>query len=194
MKEALGLIETKGLAAAIHIADTMLKVAAVELFGIEEARGNGWMTVKVTGNVGAVKAAVDSGTAAAKESQVFVSAKVIPRAAEGLGDLFLEDNDEKKTQDAVVKETKAKTTKKEASKPKPKATKKETVKSKPKPAKKEASKPKPKAAKKETSKAKPKKATKKSSEIKAKVAKKESGKPKTKDSKKTNSKTTTTKK
>ncbi|GAB2498997.1 hypothetical protein GCM10008929_19530 [Alkalibacterium psychrotolerans] len=89
MNDALGLIEVKGLSSAVNVADTMLKVASVELLGIEKANGFGWMTIKVSGNVGAVKASVDSGTAKAKESDAFVSSIVIPRPAEGIKDPFL---------------------------------------------------------------------------------------------------------
>ena len=107
MNDALGLIEVKGLAAAINVADTMAKVASVELLGIEKARGSGWMTVKVSGNVGAVNAAIDAGTAKANESQVFVAAKVIPRPAQGLSNEFLKSDETKKKQPTSEKKEKA---------------------------------------------------------------------------------------
>lgn len=88
MNDAIGLIEVRGLASAVNVADIMLKVASVELLGIEKANGSGWMTIKVCGNVGAVKASVDSGTAKAKESDAFVSSIVIPRPAEGIKEPF----------------------------------------------------------------------------------------------------------
>lgn len=51
MKEALGLLEVAGLAAAIKAADVMVKAANVTILNVEKARGGGWMTVKVTGDV-----------------------------------------------------------------------------------------------------------------------------------------------
>ena len=63
-KEALGMIETKGLVGAIEAADAMVKSANVTLVGYEKI-GSGLVTVMVRGDVGAVKAAVESGSAAA---------------------------------------------------------------------------------------------------------------------------------
>ena len=60
MGDALGLIETKGLVACIAAADAMCKSANVELIGYENI-GSGLVTVMVKGDVGAVKASVDSG-------------------------------------------------------------------------------------------------------------------------------------
>lgn len=59
-KQALGMIETKGLVPAIEAADAMVKAAEVELVGMEKI-GSGLVTVMVRGDVGAVQAAVDSG-------------------------------------------------------------------------------------------------------------------------------------
>ncbi|MCR1898394.1 BMC domain-containing protein [Irregularibacter muris] len=75
---ALGLIETKGLVGAIEAADAMTKSANVELVGYEKI-GSGLVTVMVRGDVGAVKAAVDAGTAAAQVVGEVVSTHVIPR-------------------------------------------------------------------------------------------------------------------
>lgn len=75
---ALGLIETKGLTAAINAADAMLKAATVTLLR-RDSIGGGYVTVIVQGEVGAVKAAVDAGTEAAKRSGELVSVLVIPR-------------------------------------------------------------------------------------------------------------------
>lgn len=88
MKQAIGLVEVKGLASAVEVSDTMVKVANVELLGVEKARGFGWMTVKVAGDVGAVKAAVDAGKAKAVQHNVFLSALVIPRPANNLENFF----------------------------------------------------------------------------------------------------------
>ena len=78
MKEALGLIETRGLVGAIEAADAMVKAANVKLVG-QERIGGGLVTVIVKGDVGAVKAAVDSGAAAAKRVGELISVHVIPR-------------------------------------------------------------------------------------------------------------------
>jgi len=75
---ALGLIETKGLVAAIEAADAMVKAANVKLIGKEKI-GGGFVTVMVRGDVGAVKAATDAGAAAAKKVGEIVSVHVIPR-------------------------------------------------------------------------------------------------------------------
>lgn len=76
---ALGLIETAGLAPALEAADAMTKAANVELVGYELARGGGLVTVKIRGDVGAVKAAVGAGNAAASKVGKVVSVHVIPR-------------------------------------------------------------------------------------------------------------------
>ncbi|MBL3592580.1 MAG: BMC domain-containing protein [Synergistaceae bacterium] len=76
--EALGLIETRGLVGSIEAADAMVKAANVRLVGYEKI-GSGYVTVMVRGDVGAVKAAVDAGAAAAKRVGEIVSVHVIPR-------------------------------------------------------------------------------------------------------------------
>ncbi|MBE5976437.1 BMC domain-containing protein [Lacrimispora xylanisolvens] len=81
--EALGLIEVIGLLAAIEAADTGLKSANVSLVGIENATG-AYFTVKFTGDVGAVKAAVTSARVNAEKVGTVVSAHVIPRLSAGL--------------------------------------------------------------------------------------------------------------
>lgn len=78
MNNALGMIETKGLVGAIEAADAMTKSANVELVGYEKI-GSGLVTVMVRGDVGAVKAAVEAGTAAANAVGEVVSTHVIPR-------------------------------------------------------------------------------------------------------------------
>lgn len=77
-KEALGMIETKGLVGAIEAADAMVKSANVYLVGYEKI-GSGLVTVIVRGDVGAVKAATDAGAAAAGKIGQVVSVHVIPR-------------------------------------------------------------------------------------------------------------------
>ncbi len=78
MKEALGMVETKGLVGAIEAADAMVKAANVTLLG-KETIGSGLVTVMVRGDVGAVKAAVEAGASAAKRVGELVSVHVIPR-------------------------------------------------------------------------------------------------------------------
>ncbi|MCD7955947.1 MAG: BMC domain-containing protein [Lachnospiraceae bacterium] len=80
-KEALGMIETRGLTAAIEAADAMTKSAEVTLIGTEKI-GSGLVTVMVRGDVGAVKAAVESGQTAASRLGELVAAHVIPRPHE----------------------------------------------------------------------------------------------------------------
>ena len=75
---ALGMIETKGLVGAIESADAMVKAANVSLIG-KVLVGGGLVTVMVRGDVGAVKAAVDAGAAAAKRIGELISVHVIPR-------------------------------------------------------------------------------------------------------------------
>lgn len=78
MGDALGLIETQGLVACIEAADAMCKAANVELIGYENV-GSGLVTAMVKGDVGAVKAAVDSGIESAQRVGTVVTSLVIPR-------------------------------------------------------------------------------------------------------------------
>jgi ethanolamine utilization protein EutM len=80
-KEALGMIETRGLIGAVEAADAMVKSARVTLIG-KERIGGGFVTVMVRGDVGAVKAAVEAGSIAAKKVGELVSVHVIPRPDE----------------------------------------------------------------------------------------------------------------
>ena len=76
--DALGMIETKGLVGSIEAADAMVKAANVYLIGKEHV-GGGLVTVMVRGDVGAVKAATDTGAAAAQRVGELISVHVIPR-------------------------------------------------------------------------------------------------------------------
>ena len=76
--EALGMVETRGLVAAIEAADAMVKAANVVLVGSEKI-GSGLVSVMVRGDVGAVKAAVDAGAAAAGSLGEVIATHVIPR-------------------------------------------------------------------------------------------------------------------
>jgi ethanolamine utilization protein EutM len=75
---ALGLIETRGLVAAIAPPDSMVKAANVTIVGKEQV-GGGLVAVLVRGDVGAVKAATDAGAAAASKVGELLSVHVIPR-------------------------------------------------------------------------------------------------------------------
>lgn len=88
MKQSLGLIEVRGLAASVYIADVMIKTANVKLLSLEKTNGIGWIVIKITGNVGAVNAAINSGKQASIEKNEFVTCKVIPRPADLTEDLF----------------------------------------------------------------------------------------------------------
>ena len=75
---ALGLVETKGLVGAVEAADAMVKAANVVVEGYRTMR-NGQVSVLVRGDVGAVQAAVDAGSAAAARVGELYVARVIPR-------------------------------------------------------------------------------------------------------------------
>ena len=77
MKEALGMVETKGLIGAIEAADAMVKAANVRLIGKEQI-GSGLITVMVRGDTGAVKAAVEAGASAAKVVGELYGLHIIP--------------------------------------------------------------------------------------------------------------------
>ena len=78
IQEALGMVETRGLVAAIEAADAMVKAANVVLIGTEKI-GSGLVSVMVRGDVGAVKSAVEAGGNAAARLGEVVATHVIPR-------------------------------------------------------------------------------------------------------------------
>jgi len=78
VKEALGMIETRGFVAMVEASDAMVKAANVRLVGYEKI-GGGYVTAIVRGDVAAVKAATDAGAAAASKIGELVSVHVIPR-------------------------------------------------------------------------------------------------------------------
>lgn len=82
--EALGLIETVGLAAAVEAADTCLKSARVKLVGYELSKGMGLVTVKIQGDVSAVQAALNSAKASAEIVNKVYSVLLIPRPSENI--------------------------------------------------------------------------------------------------------------
>ena len=77
-QEALGMVETRGLVAAIEAADAMVKAANVTLVGTEKI-GSGLVSVMVRGDVGAVKSAVEAGEVAAQRLGEIIATHVIPR-------------------------------------------------------------------------------------------------------------------
>jgi microcompartment protein CcmL/EutN len=78
MKEALGMIETKGFVGMIEATDAMAKSAKVKMLGYERI-GSGLCTTLCRGEVGAVRAAVEAGAAAAQRVGELVAVHVIPR-------------------------------------------------------------------------------------------------------------------
>ncbi len=87
MKLALGLIETRGLVAAIEAADAMAKAANVKIVGKEKSTA-ALVTIKIVGEVAAVKSAVDAGAAAAARVGELISTHVIPRPADEISDII----------------------------------------------------------------------------------------------------------
>lgn len=103
--KALGLIETYGCIAAIEAADVGLKAANVGLIGVELVSG-GLVTVKINGETGAVKAAVEAAGAAAQRLGKLISVHVIPRPASDTNKII----DEKKPMAAALQDEKVETT------------------------------------------------------------------------------------
>lgn len=94
--QALGLIETKGLIAAIEGADAMVKAAEISILN-KTYVGGGLVTIAITGDVGAVKAAVEAGAAAVKhiDAELLISMHIIPRPHEEINSLILPINSHK---------------------------------------------------------------------------------------------------
>jgi len=86
--QSLGLIETVGLTVAVAAADSAMKSANVELIGYELTKGDGLVTVKLAGEVGAMNAAVAAGVAAANQVGSVYAWKVIARTATGISSLI----------------------------------------------------------------------------------------------------------
>ena len=85
-EEALGIIETLGMVPALYAADKMLKAANVELVSYENI-GSTLVTIMVKGDVGAVKASVEAGVAAAEETGHLTAQNVMPRPIKGVGEI-----------------------------------------------------------------------------------------------------------
>lgn len=77
-ERALGLVETRGLVAALEAADAMMKAASVVCIG-KEVTDAALVTIKITGEVAAVRAAVEAGKAAAAKVGEVVCTHIIPR-------------------------------------------------------------------------------------------------------------------
>lgn len=103
MPQALGLIETKGLIGAIEAADAMSKAANVKLIGKEKITA-ALVTVKIVGDVAAVKAAVDAGAAAAQRVGQLVAIHVIPQPDSQMAELLPEIQEEKISSKKAAKE------------------------------------------------------------------------------------------
>lgn len=83
-EEALGLVETIGMIPALEAADKMLKAANVELISYENV-GSTLVTIMVKGDVGAVKASVEAGAAAAALIGTVTAKNVMPRPVRSVG-------------------------------------------------------------------------------------------------------------
>ncbi|GCF93134.1 propanediol utilization protein PduK [Enterococcus florum] len=105
-RESLGMVEVRGLVAAIEIADAMVKAANVCLGELIKTKGNGWMTVTVFGDVGAVNAAVDCGKHLAAQKSSLISSKVIPRPIDNIfmdkAEPEVEESVEEPAKEAVI--------------------------------------------------------------------------------------------
>lgn len=89
VKNAVGLLEVVGLAAAVEAADAAVKAANIVLLGYELTKGGGMVVVKLSGDVGAVKAAVEAAAAAAARVNRVVATHVIPRPHQEVGALII---------------------------------------------------------------------------------------------------------
>lgn len=87
MREAIGMVETKSMVAAIEAADTMLKAASVRIMDFQLV-GSGLVSVTVTGDVAAVTAAVENAKIRAAQVAEVVSANVIPRPHDEVDKIF----------------------------------------------------------------------------------------------------------
>jgi len=99
-QDALGIVETRGLVAAIEAADAMVKSANVTLQGSDKV-GSGMVLVTVRGDVGAVKAATDAGAAAAKRIGEVLSVHVIPAPNPGTEEALPKFGDKKQAKERI---------------------------------------------------------------------------------------------
>lgn len=108
MGKSLGTIEVVGLSSAIVVADAMAKTANIEINDLEITKGFGFVTVKIFGDVGAVKAAISAGKSLALQSGAYVASNVIARPNMDLEKRILSFKEEKKEEPKKeeVKDTK----------------------------------------------------------------------------------------
>lgn len=88
--KALGMIEVYGKLAAVEALDSALKAANVKLVNVSRV-GGGLVTIMITGDVGATKAAVEAGKAAAEQVGRIVSVHIIPRPSEDVGHMLTKE-------------------------------------------------------------------------------------------------------
>lgn len=88
MRDAIGLIETRGLIALVDATDAMAKAANVEVIRQVQI-GGAYVTTVVRGDVGSVRAAVEAGANAATQNGELVASHIIPRPADGLVEAYL---------------------------------------------------------------------------------------------------------
>ncbi|KNF07044.1 microcompartments protein [Gottschalkia purinilytica] len=81
MRQAIGMVETRSLVAALQAADTMVKSADVHIVDLNFV-GSGLIAAIVSGEVAAVQAAVENATETAKGLGEIISSNVIPRPHE----------------------------------------------------------------------------------------------------------------
>lgn len=114
-RNALGMVETVGILAAYEAADVALKSANVKMLGYEISRG-GMVVIKFTGDVGAVRSAVDAAKTAASQLSTVFSAHVIPRPSKDIDSMInsedtvnnkKEEKNEEKEDEVVQEETEA---------------------------------------------------------------------------------------
>ena len=88
MNQSLGLVEISGMSTALVVADAMAKSANIKIIGIENSKGLGYMNIKITGDIGAVNAAVSAGKQIGITHNHFVSSKIIPRPSDFVYKVF----------------------------------------------------------------------------------------------------------
>ncbi len=77
--QAVGLVEVRGLVAALEVADTAVKTADVKIIGCEPTKGSGLVVVKIRGEVGAVQSAISAACEAVARLTPVYALRVIPR-------------------------------------------------------------------------------------------------------------------
>lgn len=132
MGKSLGTIEVVGLSSAIVVADAMAKTANIEINDLEITKGFGFVTVKIFGDVGAVKAAISAGKSLALQSGAYVASNVIARPNMDLEKRILSFREEEKKEEPKKEEAKAKATNVKKVEVKQEAPIKEEVKPEPK--------------------------------------------------------------